>query len=308
MKKNKKKILIFGVIACIFSLILNIVNIQVHKISEPIVLEHYLEVSLHDEIDLSINYITNRRDSIKINRIYFPKYDLTFYDKNFQDTNSLKYYNSNTAVLNTRLNLDQQKEYEEMDNIILEDAVITYNNGLEQNIDIGKIIINNNKEKGLHSTMSSSSSTGFSKTVFELDNSIIINDITSELYEETHNFVKMNLVTNDELDNTLVNISKETDKDKIMEMENNYHNNQKDIVCYPVDELQLPFQAYNTLSVNTNFEMLDNDCKYNVYDIRYTLLSTDENGNEGSQSLYNIRYSPYFTDKLVKELVKKRGL
>ncbi|MCT4687651.1 hypothetical protein [Vallitalea sp.] len=308
MLRNKKRILIIGVIACLISLILNIINIQVHKISEPIVLEHYLEVSLHDEIDLSINYITNRRDSIKINSIYFPKYDLTFYDKNFQDTNSLKYYNSNTAVLNTRLNLDQQKEYEEMDNIILEDAVIMYNNGLEQNIDIGKIIINNNKEKGLHSTMSSSSSTGFSKTVFELDNSIIINDITSKLYEETHNFVKMNLVSNDELDNTLVNISKETDKDKIMEIEDNYHNNQKDIECYPVDELQLPFQAYNTLSVNTNFEMLDNDCKYNVYDIRYTLHSTDENGNEGSQSLYNIRYSPYFTDKLVRQLVKKRGL
>lgn len=308
MMKNKKKILIVAVIACILSLIFNLINIQIHKIDEPIVLEHYLEVSLQSEIDLRIHYITNRRDSIKINSIYFPKYDLTFYDKNFQDTNSLKYYNSNTAVLNTRLNLDQQKEYEEMENIILEDAVITYNNGLEQNMDIGKIVINNNKEKGLHSTVSSSSNTGLSKTMYKLENNITINDITSKFYEETSDFVKMRLVTNDELDNTLLSISEETDNDKIMEIEENYNDKQKDVECYSVDELQLPFEAYNTLSVNTNFIMLDNDCKYNVYDIRYTLHFSDENGNEGSENLYNIRYSPYFTDKLVKELVKKRGL
>ncbi|GMQ56696.1 hypothetical protein AN1V17_10900 [Vallitalea sediminicola] len=305
---NKKKILIIGVIVCLVGLILNVINIQVHKIDEPIVLEHYLEVSLQDEFDLRIQYITNRRDNIKMNSIYFPKYDLIFYDRNFQDTNSLKYYNRNTAVFYTRLNEDQQKEYEKMDYIILEDAVITYNNGLEQKVDIGKIIVNKNKERDLHNAMSSSSNTGLSKTMYKLDNNITINDITSKFYEETRDFVKMSLLTNDELDNTLLNISEETDDDKIMEIEENYNNNQKDIECYPVDELQLPFEAYNTLSVNTNFEMLENDCKYNVYDIRYTLHFSDENGNEGSQSLYNIRYSPYITDKSVRELVNKREL
>jgi hypothetical protein len=210
--------------------------------------------------------------------------------------------------MNIRLTIDQQEEYENMKEIILEEAEITYNNGLMQKIDIGKIILNNEKAKGLDMKMSSSSNTGFSKTVFEFKNSsIVINNITSKFYEETQDFVKMNLVTKDELGNTIFNTSKGNTQDKTQKTEKDYEDDQEEIECYRVDEMKLPFKANEMLKANTIFKMLDNDCKYNVYDIRYVLHFLYENGNEGRQNLYDIKYSPYFTDKLVREIVKKRG-
>ncbi|GMQ56695.1 hypothetical protein AN1V17_10890 [Vallitalea sediminicola] len=291
MQRYRKLIGVGCLVLIIISLICNIFYYKAQQLEEPIILEHYIEDKLNEnqDVDLNFYFITNLNDKSKILNVYFPKQDLLFY-VDYRQEYETRYYRVN--IVNLYLAYDDLN-FNENDVVVLEDAVITYNNGLTQNVDIGKIILSNDRERGLESTMSGSSSSGQSSVCFKLNNSFIVNKITSRLYDETNDFVYMNFV-----DRTISNMGFPTKNV-------NVHDEKEDRVFIPMDQLPLPHEAINYMEV-WSYVKPEDERRFNIYELCYTLEYTYKNGTVGKEDLLNIRYNPCFTAKLISELVKMK--
>lgn len=304
MLKNKKRTLVTGLVIVLVGLMSNIWYYQAQKIDEPIVLKHYYETSLRQgDNGFEIFYITNLRDQTKILSVYFPKYDLQLYVQHSQ-INQYKYYNLKSDYMTFRLYEDPKKD-NNIEKMILDEAVVTFNNGTKQTINIGKIIVDRGKDSGhLDSTMSSSSSSGESKVVYKVYKDITINQITTDLYEESKGLVKMVMYSNHGRDYTLSNLESE---ERMEEMGRHDKKNKENISYVPLEEIQLPFKATKSLEVCTYIPTPEDERKFNVYDLRYTLHFEDANGDEGIEYIWNMDYRPFFTDRSLKRFIKSRG-
>lgn len=289
VQRYRKLIGFVSLMLIIISLICNIFYYKAQQLEEPIILEHYIEDKLYEnkDVDLTFYFITNLTDKSKLLNVYFPEQDLLCYVDYRQEYKS-RYYRVN--IVNLNLMYDDLK-FNENGVVVLEDAVITYNNGLTQNVDIGKIILSLDRERSLDSTMSGVSTSGQSIECFKLDNSIIINRITSRLYDETNDFVYMNFV-----DRTISNMGFPADNVNI-------HDEKENRIFSHMNELPLPHEAINYVEV-WSYVKPEDERKFNIYELCYTLEYTYKNGTEGKEDLLNIRHIPCFTEKLISELVK----
>lgn len=286
---KKHKLYVSCVLLIIFSLIGNILYYNAQQLDEPIVLEHYIEDRVYENQDVNMRfyYISNLNDNNKLSNVSFPKHDLTFYAQN-GDAYDTTHYKANIAFLQAPYSL---LNFDGNDEIILEDAVITYSNGLTQNVDIGKIILTKGGNNDLKSTMSSASNSGQVSQYYSLEDSITVNKVTSRLYDETNDFVYMHFVDNDSSNITFP-------------VENtNIHDKKEDKIFLAIDELSLPHEASNSLEV-FSYVKPEDEKRFNVYEMIYTLEFTYKDGKEGREDLLNLRYKPCFTNKLVSELVK----
>ncbi|GKX30186.1 hypothetical protein SH1V18_26660 [Vallitalea longa] len=289
MKSKKyKKVLIVGCIVIVISLISNIIYFKAQQLDKPIVLEHYIEKGIGKDQDIYLDfyYVTNRSDTSQLIEVYFPKQDLQSY-VDYVNTYSTKYYKVNQLrlqILYSDLqNLDENE-------IILENAVLNYNNGLKQNVDMGEIILTRTKNNSLKSTSSGSSSSGESWEYYKLDKTITINKITSAFYNGTKDFVYMNFIDNYNISSTEIPIEED---EKLIQIGNKTY--------YPMKELKLPHKATKHIEV-ISYIRPDDERRFNIYEMRYTLEFTNKDGEEGSENLLNMRYIPCFTEKFINDL------
>lgn len=283
-----KKILVIGCIVIMISLISNIIYYKLQQLDEPIVLEHYIEEGIGKDQDVFMDfyYMTNRSDTSRLVEVYFPKQDIQLY-VDYANTYTSKYYKVNELRL--RILYSELRDLNENE-IRLENAVLHYNNGLEQKVDMGEIILTRTKNNSLKSTSGGSSNTGESWEHYVLDKSITIDKITSAFYDDTKDFVYMNFV--DRYNTRSEEIPVEDDK-PLIRIDNK--------IYYPMDELQLPHKAENYLNV-INYVKPEDERRFNIYEMRYTLEFTDEDGEVGREDLLNIRYIPCFTEKFINNL------
>ncbi len=203
-----------------------------------------------------------------------------------------------------RLYEDPKKD-NNTEKMILDEAVVTFNNGTKQTINLGKIIVDRGKDSGhLDSTMSSGSSSGESKVAYKVYKDITINEITTDLYEESKGLVKMVMYSNHGRDYTLSNLESE---ERMAEMGRHDKNNKENISYVPLEAIQLPFKATKSLEVCTYIPTPEDERRFNVYDFRYALHFKDADGEEGIEYILNMDYRPFFTDRSLKQFVKKRG-
>ncbi|QUI24595.1 hypothetical protein HZI73_20815 [Vallitalea pronyensis] len=303
MLKDKKKALVIGLSLLLMSVIGNIWYYEAQRIDEPIVLQHYYEISLRQgENMMEVYYITNKNDGAKLIDIYFPKYDLQMYVKHDQ-IYQYKYYDLHNDYMTFYISEDMEQA--NIDDMILDEAVVTFNNGIKQTIHIGKIMAGGRKGSGqIHGTMSGSSSTGEAKVVYEVHKDITIHHISTNLYEESKGLVKMAMYT----DHGRVQArSNAGSKEKIQEQEHFHGKNIKTIPYVPIKDISLPFKATKSLEVCTYIPAPEDERKFNVYNLRYALHFEDVNGDQGIEYLLNIDYRPDFANRSLKDFIKSRG-
>lgn len=190
------------------------------------------------------------------------------------------HYNYNELVL------DVVSLYEEVENntdeksVVLDKAVIYYNNGDEQEVDIGKIVLhkNINRTDDLTSIFSKSSSDNTSAVSFESNDNLIINSITSELDEELDGIIELKMNDTDVKD-----------------------------LNYPIN-----ISAGDSLNFESKFNFEpENEKKYNVYDIQKRISLIDSKGNNETERILNLDYYPsdlFRTERGIIQYLKEIGV
>ena len=288
---RNNSILKYGLIVVMLSFAINVIFYMQFSLDETVFLKHYYERDIHDGSFMIIHFISNSNDNRKINEISFPQMPEDFasvvfnnfsnnFDNGYYRSENFAHYSYNELMIEFRYN---DKNYDEENNeksIVLNKAVIKYNNGDVQEVDIGKIVLHKNMNyyDFIDSNYSSSSNDFTASTVMESQKNIIIEKIESELDKETSGFMelKLNGVKTEELK-------------------------------YPIS-----VNMGDSLYFDNKFlYYLDDMRKYNVYDVEKRLLISDSEGNKGYEIIGNLDYYPielFLTEKGISEFLEYIGV
>ena len=292
MFNNTKNISIlkYGLIAVFLCFIISVIVYMQYSLEETVFLDHYYERNIHDGSYLNIHFIGNTSDERKIIDISFPQLpeEFAYVQMNaFPNSFSNGYYRSEKFahyshnVLSIELHYyDKDENNKQEESIVLDKAVVSYNNGEKQEVNIGKIVLHKNvKRYGyFDSTYSSSSNNFTSSTQIKAQKNIIIKDISSYLDTGVSDFIELKFNGED------------------------------------INDLSFPIAVNegDYLTFNSRFLYdTQNVKKYNVYDLKKRIILTDEEGNTGHYDIYNINYEPFevFIDEEgIVEFLKYKGV
>lgn len=279
-------ILKYGLLIVALCLVMSIIYYMQFPIDEIVFLEHYYEISLYGSSTRQIHFISNSNDKRKIVDISFPQLPDDFADVfseyfnygNYRSEN-FAHYNHNVILLNF-VSMNNYAETEPEKSIFLDKALISFDSGEQQEVDIGKIILRKNikQSDALNTPHSSVSNNSTSMAVIKSNENIIIEKITSDFLEETKGILQLQLnhVLIDELNYPLI----VADKD--------------------------------SLEFDSQFIFNSNDMrKYNVYDIKQRIYLRDGDHNLEYYDFHNLIYEPndlFNTEKVIIKYLKYKGV
>lgn len=290
---NEKNNLILknGLIIVVICFIINTVYYMHFSLDEVVFLKHYYERDIHDSSYMNIHFIKNTADNRKIVEIRFPEMSNEFasvylndfsngFNNGYYRTEEFAHYMYNELMIEFHYNDTNYSEEGNEESIILSKAVIIFNNGDEQEVDIGKIVLHKNMNYyDFLETYSSSSSNDFtSTTIMTPIKDVIIKSIESNLDEEANGFMELTL--ND----------------------------------VKIEDINFPLNlnSDDSLVINNKFLYNTKDIrKYDVYDIQKRILVTDSEGNKGYETIHNLDYYPieiFLEEKGIVEFLKYRGV
>ena len=282
--KNNKAILKYGLIVIVLFFLASLIYYMGFSLEEPVFLKHYYERVLHGESYIFIHYITNSNDKRQVSEIYFPQLEDDFVYAEHEYFGGGNYRNEKYAHYSYNVFAIKFHFYDdgstEPKTFVLDKAVIIYNNGEKQNVDIGKIVIHKNMKQDRFFEMeySSSSNNYTSSYVIRAVKNVRVEKVESMFDKETKNFLELTI---------------------------NHVN---------LNELEFPFNINEgeKLSINSSF-LIDtyDERRYNVYDLQRIIYSVDEEGDFGYDFIYNLNYEPdYFlrSEKGITEYLKYRGV
>lgn len=292
MPKNAKNISIlkYGLIAVALCFMISVVVYMQYSLKETVFLDHYYERNIHDGSYMNIHFIKNTNDDRKIIDISFPQLPEDFayvqmnafpnsFNNGYYRSEKFAHYSYNVLAIELHCYENNENEKQE-ESIVLDKAVVSYNNGEKQEVDIGKIVLHKNaKQYGyFDSTYNSSSSDFTASTRVKSQKNIIIKDISSDLDTDVSDFLELKF--NGEDINTL---------------------------SFPI--------AVNTddyLTFDSRFSYDSQDVrKYNAYDIEKRVMLIDDEGNSGHFDIYNINYEPFeilINEDGIREFLKYKGV
>ena len=288
-KSENQKILEYGLIVLVLSFVISIVVYFQFSISDVVFLKHYYDVEIHNSSFLELHFIANADDGRQIIDINFPQMPDNFAQIEFDHFRNNRgdgyYYNTvKTAHYNYNIIsvvvLVPGNSTELEGKIVLDKAIVNFNNGDEQKVDIGKIVLYKNIKKtdALDINYYSSSNNNISIAVMEAQKDVLIENILSYLDKDINGILFLNM---------------------------NYT---------PTDELSFPIDIKRgeSLSFESQFEFNTDDMrKYNVYEIQKKIAIADINKDISFQNIYNVTYSPmdlFRNEQNTVEYLKYRGV
>lgn len=292
MNNEKNNLVLkYGLIIVVICFIINTVYYMQFSLDEVVFLKHYYERDIHDGSYMNIHFIKNTSDNRKIREIRFPEMPNEFasvylndfsngFNNGYYRTEEFAHYMYNELMIEFQYNDTNYSEEGNGESIILNKAVIIFNNGDEQKVDIGKIVLHKNMNYyDFLETYSSSSSNDFtSTTILTPIKDVIIESIESNLDEEAKGFMELTL------------------------------NGVK------IEDINFPLNlnSDDSLVINNKFLYNTKDTrKYDVYDIQKRILVTDSEGNKGYETIHNLDYYPieiFLEEKGIVEFLKYRGV
>lgn len=287
-----KKILKVGLILVASSLIFAIGFALVYRLDNPVFLKMYVEQYIQSNqnsvvVDnFRLSYITNISDKRKITDIYFEEEPDIEVDVSYGfNHNGFSFFNNNSQnsqngyiygryvlkPLYVHMDLSKiQKEYEELE---LNNAKITFNDGSTIDVNLGRIILFKDVRNGddIKTVSTSSSNTGTSTFTARINKDIKLLSIESPLLEDLEDYFDISVG--------------DVDYRKISGIE------------YKKDKL---------LDIHAKVKTPED--KYMFFDIKPKLYYEDKEGNISYTRIYNIKYIPKnFDIKGVFHYLKSRG-
>jgi hypothetical protein len=174
---SNKYILKYGLIAVVLIFIISLIVFMQFSLDDAVFLKHYYDLEINYNTYMNIHVITNSNDTRRINEIEFPQMpdDFVFTDmfniiNSYYITEKFAHYNYNILSLELpSINLNQNDNKEEI--VILDKAIVKFNNGDEQEVNIGKIVLHkNSKHTGSLKLTSTSSSNDYTSTTEFISN------------------------------------------------------------------------------------------------------------------------------------------
>ncbi len=289
-KIRNAAILKYGLITVAICFLISLFVYMQFYIDEAVFLKHYYDIEINYNTNIDIHVITNSIDNRKINEIKFPQMPNDFayvhigninyqFNNRYYRTEKFTHYNYNIISLEFQPINSYEKDNNE-ERAVLEKAVIKYDNGDVQEVNIGKIVLHKNRKQteSLTSTYVSSSDDNSSTTVFIANDNLTINSITSNLDEEIKDIFNLSL-------------------------------NGKDIrqLNYPVH-----ITSDDSLTLDSQFKFATQDMrKYNAYEIQKRIALTDSEGNQESMRILNLNYQPahvFLREKDIIQYFKEIGV
>lgn len=286
---KNNSILKYGLTAVAVCFIISTIYFMQFSLVEKVFLNHFYEINIHDGSYMHIHFVENSYDDRKITSVSFPQLPDDFFveidnfsngfDNGYYRSEKFAHYNYNILTVLLRYN-DNDMDGKKEESIVLDKALISYNNGDSQEVYIGKIILHKNMKTDdfFDSSYSSSSNDFTSTTVIKPSKDVVIEKITSVLDAESNGFLELTL-NNVNIDKLLYPLSVKTG-----------------------DSLVLDSRfLYDSIDVR----------KYNVYEIQKRIYSKDEEGNFGYSNIYNINYEPFeifVSEKNISNYLKYRGV
>ena len=211
-KNDNQKTLKYGLIILALSIVISIVVYFQYSISDVVFLKHYYDVEIHNSSFLELHFIANADDERQIIDIDFPQVQDNFAqiefdhfrnnngDGHYYNTVKTAHYNYNIISLVVLVSANNTK----LDGkVMLDKALVKFNNGDEQEVDIGRIVLYKNikKSDALDLNYYSSINNNISIAVMEAQKDFLIENISSYLDKNINDILllKMNYTPTDEL-------------------------------------------------------------------------------------------------------------
>lgn len=287
---NNISILKYGLISVVLCFIISLLVFMQFPLDEAVFLKHYYDIEINNNTYMNIHYITSSIDTRRINEIKFPHMPDDFayvnisyfnngHEYGYYNIEKFAHYNYNVISLEFNTKKLYQEENKE-ETVILDKAVVIYNNGDEQEVDIGKIVLHKNSmsTESLTSTFVSSTNDNTSTSEFISNDNLVINSISSYLDEDIKDIFKLRL-------------------------------DGKDInqINYPIK-----ITPDDSLTFDSQFKFDSQDLKrYNVYEIQKRISLIDSEGNQGIMRIHNLDYEPldiFLREKDIIKYLKETGV
>jgi hypothetical protein len=293
-----RKILKMGIIIISLSIIISLGLAMFMKLDKPVFFKNYIETMLevssnsYREDEFVLKYITNISDKRRITDIYFEEYpNLVLYAGNYssrRDIFPIFLWGSNFreevygryVIRNLYVTMDI-RSLGEFDEIELNNARITFDDGDVIDVNLGRIIFynyydedNNYKNEHLKSYSSTSSSDGTSSAIMEVKEDITITNVKSSLLKDVDDLVEIKI---------------------------------GDIGYGDISEIQ--YKNNDVLRINSVFKHpKDILRKFNLYNIEPKIYYKDSNEDLFYRRVHGIKYTNYdiSTWEIIKYL-KARG-
>lgn len=254
-------ILKYGLTAVLVCFIVNAACYVWLHLDEPVFLKHFYEIDINGGSYIDMHYITNANDNRKITGISFDKIRGGVFVVNENNVYSGAHYKYNELMIEFRRVGEDYTEEGNEESVVLNKALIKYDNGDRQAVDIGKIVLH--KNMGGYSffdgSKSSSSNNFTSRTELKANRDCSIEGIESAFDEETEGFTEFTM--ND----------------------------------VKADELKYPVRVKKgeSLSFSCKFYYDSDDSrKYNVYGLQKIMIVSDSEGVKGRELIGNQDYYP----------------
>lgn len=264
-----KKIVITVCTVCAVVLSANLFIRKNSELENPVFLQHFYYFSNFDVgHDIRLKYISNKSDDRTIKNISFPQWE-ELKIKNVYNWDDFRYgiYDITTVCVEPILD-----GYSEIPEKTLTKATVKYSDGYEETVDIGKIILKKDapSKELLNFSSSYASSSGDSCTISTVSENCTLVDIYHAYKDDLNDEITIKINGNNP---------------------------------------SLPMQFYkgDIVKTETVFNTPSGLNRYNEYDINVELIINDENGDTSSKHLYNINYSPEFTQRTVKAYLEMIG-
>ncbi|MCG4579222.1 hypothetical protein [Clostridium cochlearium] len=291
-----KKILRFGLIIIVISLIFTVIFASVYKLKNPIFLKMFVEKDVYVNEDsaylngLELKYITNISDNRKVVGINFkeqPNIEIIV-SHNPMGYENFSFFDNNNSnkqtgdicgryVVNT-IYININKLDKKLNKIELNNAKVIFDDGSTLDTNIGRIILyrdTNNHEDIVEHISSSGSSDGTSSSDQRFKKDIKLLNVESTLLDDLKDYFDLSIGNID-----YKNIyGTKYEKDKILSIHS---------------------------KCKTSKSILE---EYSFYDINPKLYYEDNKGNRSYIRIYNINHTPYNFDlKGIFRYLKSRGV
>ncbi|WP_353093973.1 hypothetical protein [Tissierella praeacuta] len=279
-----KKALKIGIFTISLSLVISIGVAMFMKLDKPVFFKNYVETMFdisnnsYKERELILKYLTNVSDNRRITDIYFEEYpNLVAYAGNSSSMRDifpvfLRGNNFREEVYgryifrNLYVTIDV-RSLGEFDEIELNKAKITFDNGEVMDIDLGRIIFynyykdnNDCESKHLKSLSSTSSSDGTSSVIIDVKEDITITNMESPLLKDVNDLIEIKV---------------------------------GDISYTDISEVQ--YKNNDVIRIKSAFRQPKKNIleKFALYSLEPKLYYRDSNGDLFYSRVYNIEYTNY---------------
>lgn len=293
--RSIEKILKVSIILIIISFLISLVFIYKSRLDKPVFLKNYKEVEVRDDgtiysmgtLNIELKYISNREDERVVNSIVFKEApELDFYTSEnlyndgmifFEDnrtTEDYGRYSIHTIYLNLNFSNDKYDLYKD---IMLEEATISFSDGMTMDINLGKILLyeygnENYTETPLEHVSTQISNDGL-QSMFRVADYIEVSNVYSSLFSDTKDLFDFNI-------------------DKFGYM----------------DSLNTIYNKNDNLYFTAQFNNIDDiERKLYSYDIRPIIYFKDRSGKEYEERIFDIRYNPTFNLKDIYKYLRSVG-